>query len=236
MRLVSAISMSSGNMDAVEFSAGYKWWSDAPWPGSEGDSSLPTLYTSLSKSRAFSLRALRMKLSVASTTHYAMLRYNAKDGGDAALAVFNFGSTASSVSVDTSILPSSAFRLAPKDLLTDTLIAKGADRTMSVEVGAFGYSLLALQSLPSWDTLGYVNCYAGAGATYAPESSGNEVTLGACLISCLSDSQCTATTVQWLADGGVTCWLRGGVTASKCDTSSGQMYSTFVISGSSVQV
>jgi len=236
MRLVSAISMSSGNMDAVEFSGGYEWWSDAPWPGSEGDSSLPTLYTSLRKSKAFSLRSLRMKLGVGSKKHYAMLRYDAKNGGDAALAVFNFGSTSSAVSIDTSILPSSAFSLAPKDLLTDNLTQKDLlNQTMSIQVGAFGYSLLSLQSLPSWDTLGYINCYLGAGATYAPESSGNE-TLGACLVSCLSDSQCTATTVQWLAGGGVTCWLRGGLTASKCDTSSGQMYSTFVVSGSSVQV
>jgi len=102
------------------------------------------------------------------------------------------------------------------------------------------YCPIAWQRQPcmlSWldgaDTEGYnnYNCYRGAGATYAPESSGI-MSLEQCFAECDKDGMCDAITVDpdrgWGSAAGelrVDCFKRGGVTVGQC--SKGGRYSTF---------
>lgn len=227
VRLSIAASMSAGNMAAVEFSGDHQWWSDAAWPGSESDKALPALYHAIESSKAFNLRSLRTKLPVDDKGHYAMIRYDAQHGGKAAVSVLNFQDVQSTVNVDLGALPQSIFGNVPIDLVAGESMPP-LSSSYSVTLPAYGYVLMELGDLPAWTSEGYVNCYNGAGATYAPDDTLDDDTdLGTCMLKCLSDSRCTAVTVAWLDDGGVSCWLRGGVTISQCDTQLGSDYSTF---------
>ena len=103
-------------------------------------------------------------LSSSTESHYALLRYDALQTGQAALVALNLGASANAVDLDLSDLPPQLIGQRPNNLLQGNKeeVEKGgqerqqpseppalANRT-SVDVGGYGYAVLVGLKLPRW--------------------------------------------------------------------------------------
>jgi len=81
----------------------------------------------------------------------------------------------------------------------------------------------------TWGLARGYNCYDGAGATELDDgSSVGDMTLADCQKACLSNTNCTAITVQRAEGGLFTCYRRAAVVPDKCDYPSG-MTDTYLL-------
>eukprot|EP00450_Noctiluca_scintillans_P040459 CAMPEP_0194479742 /NCGR_PEP_ID=MMETSP0253-20130528/2766_1 /TAXON_ID=2966 /ORGANISM="Noctiluca scintillans" /LENGTH=688 /DNA_ID=CAMNT_0039319017 /DNA_START=65 /DNA_END=2131 /DNA_ORIENTATION=- len=218
-----AINLAGGLQAGIQQSGNGAWFRDVAWPGSANAPALPSLLSAVEQSSPFSLVALRSTLATTQSSHYAMLRYSALSDGSAGVAAFNLASTAGVVEVS---LPSSFASAAATNILTgETLqVQQGV---LQVQLPAYGYAFFELPSLPTWAPDGPLDCTGRGVSSY--KSKIRSVPFAQCLLSCLEDSQCTSTSLDWDDpgnDASVTCYLLGGVDLSACTTSTDGYFTT----------
>merc|ERR1711865_1293779 len=105
------------------------------------------MYSAMENNAALHHDTLRLTLDN-SGDHFAMLRYDAKHEGEAALVVLNMRNEKRQVTVDLSMLPT-AYGQAPVNLMTDGTSAP-LDGSYTLEMEPLGVQMLSLQ-LPAWD-------------------------------------------------------------------------------------
>lgn len=230
-RLVLATMLGGGILADVDSGGDGTWWSDAPYPGSQGDEIAKSMYLTAESSEALHHGTLRMTLEN-SGDHFVMLRYDAKHQGQAVLIVLNMLNQSKQVTVNLALLRN-AFGQQPFNLITKKTSAP-LERDYTVDMEPFGVQMLQLE-LPAWNTPGHINCYQeGHGCLdddRCPKVGYGPVLLTECLLDCISDEEkaCEAVSVQWLLDGWVTCYQRGPVDIASCTKSEDESISTFTL-------
>lgn len=236
-RLSLAAMLGGGVAAAVEWGGNNEWWGHAPYPGSGGDEVTKKLYSTMESSAALDHSSLRLTLDN-SGAHFAMLRYNAKHEGEAALVVLNMLNSKTHVDVDLSFIPT-AHGQRPIELMSMTR-ARPLKATYGLEMDPRGFQILEFK-LPAWDAHGFMNCYSdGHGCiddARCPLQNAGQMLLSQCFLECLADTEfgCVTVSVEWLLNGWVNCYKRGPVNVDQCDTENfGTSYSTFSIRGALV--
>lgn len=207
----AAITVAGGSLLAIERGADGAWWSANDWPG-RWEASLALLLRTFEQNAAFHSLSLRVQLIVPGhhwIGQYAMLRYDFRNSGSAAMAVFNFEEETASFSMDLSQL-ARFFGQTPTNLLTGQPAAAPLARDYYMELPAHGMALLGLDGLGVWTQQDTTSCPTGQ-STYS-------TSLDSCLLDCLGDETCNTVSVTWGANlntGQVSCNF-GGFELSDC--------------------
>mmetsp|Transcript_13763 Transcript_13763/g.41271 ORF Transcript_13763/g.41271 Transcript_13763/m.41271 type:complete len:257 (-) Transcript_13763:110-880(-) len=144
--------------------------------------------------------------------------------GEAGLAVYNLASSAATVAVD--LPPALTVGQNPIDLLSGAPVILD-DAHAVFDLPGHGYTFIGGFNLGGYTSHGYLNCFAGQGAGYAPNDPIASTSLANCFDACGSDGKCDGATVKWLADGLVDCYLRGDITLGDCEANDKDAYTTF---------
>jgi len=231
-RLVLGATLGGGILAVVDQGGDGLWWSEAPYPGSQGDEIAKSMYSAVERSRALHHGTLRMTLEN-SGDHVAMLRYDAKHEGAAALVLLNMVNQRREVTVDLTLLRE-AYGQEPVNLIT-TGVSAPLEQSYTVEMEPFGVQMLELQ-LPAWDHVpGHKNCHSmGHGCideARCPSTGTGPLLLSECFLECINNEEfaCEAVTVEWLLDGFVTCYKRGPILVDLCHEEPDASFSSFTL-------
>jgi hypothetical protein len=222
--LLYSLCAAAGVLPAVEYDAAHSWWSDAAWPGF-GDAPLNAVLGAMNQASSLGALSLRVDVPTSKKAHYAFARYDAKVTGKLSLAVANFEAHAETVSLNLSALPSAVLGMRPADLVSGTELAP-LTAQYALKVPGHSIRLVGELALDAWYQHDRTNCSKGHGASYVPSSSGN-MSIAACMLTCLADSRCDAVTMQWRNATFVDCFKRGGIRLAKCEVHAGGV-STYV--------